>query len=682
LSGFGRTVQHQQGTTGIMDLPSQGETPPSGDKARPRTSEPFERNTGAHDGRIPSSDPSLDLELFHYNPLETIIVDRQGRVMDFNLAKKSSEGRLPNRGDLMYVDYAAHHETDMRAELMACMARNASRTFPALKYKSKYIRVTISPFPKGAIIVSQNVTDQTVAEEALRKSERALRESEREKNLILNSVLESVTYQSLDRRIIWANPLTEQTFHAGPGELTGRRCHALWNASDSPCPDCPVPDILETGFPRRTEQTTPDGRIWAGRSYPVRGDEADIIGIVEVRLDVTEQKRAEAEKAKIQTQLFQSQKMEAIGTLAGGVAHDFNNLLTAIQGCMDLALMKIPDDHDAIHDLQEVQTASQRAAELTRQLLLFSRRHLTHLEPLQLNRTVEDLLKMLHRLIGEDIEIVTHPNPDLWNVLADRGTLEQVIVNLSVNARDAMPKGGKLTIRTENVELDDFYCRMVPDARPGRFVRLSISDTGAGMSREVRERIFEPFFSTKGPGKGTGLGLSVVYGIVKMHNGWINVYTETGQGSEFKIYLPAASAAVAEQAQPVVAAGDYRGRGERILVVEDERMVREFSLRALEKYGYRVHAVSTLEEALAAFRDENASLDMVFTDVVLPDGNGITMVETVLEKKPGMKIVLTSGYTDTKSQWKVIKRRGFRFLQKPFTLVDLLQTVRTEMDKA
>ncbi|MBN2201672.1 response regulator [bacterium] len=664
-----------------MELPPQGETAPAGDGARSRVSRQHDYSSGTRDGRIPSADPSLDLELFHYHPLETIIVDRQGRVTDFNLAKKASEGRLPDRGDLMYVDYAAHHEIDMHAELMACMARNTSRTFPALKYKSKYIRVTISPFPKGAIIVSQNVTEQTVAEEALRKSERALRESEREKNLILGSVLESVTYQSLDRRIIWANPLTEQTFGAASGQLVGRRCHELWSGSDRPCPDCPIPDILETGFPQRTEHTTPDGRIWAGRAYPVRGDDGEIIGTVEVRLDVTEQKRAEAEKTKIQTQLFQSQKMEAIGTLAGGVAHDFNNLLTAIQGCMDLALMKIPDDHEALRDLQEVQAASQRAAELTRQLLLFSRRHLTHMAPLQINRAVEDLLKMLHRLIGEDIEIVTHTNPDLWNVLADRGTLEQVIVNLSVNGRDAMPRGGKLTIRTENVELDDFYCRMVSEARPGRFVRLSISDTGSGMSREVRERIFEPFYSTKGPGKGTGLGLSVVYGIVKMHNGWISVYSEPGQGSEFKIYLPAATGSVVEPAVPVVAAGDFRGRGERILVVEDERMVREFSMRALEKYGYRVHAVSTLEESLAAFREAGAAFDMVFTDVVLPDGSGITLIENVLKKRPAMKVVLTSGYTDTKSQWKVIRRKGFRFLQKPFTLVDLLQTVRTELDR-
>ncbi len=665
-----------------MELPPPGETAPAGDGARSRVSPQHDHSPGARDGRILSADPSLDLELFHYHPLETIIVDRQGRVSDFNLAKKASEGRLPDRGDLMYVDYAAHHETDMHAELMACMERNASKTFPALRYKSKYIRVTISPFPKGAIIVSQNVTEQTVAEEALRKSERALRESEREKGLILGSVLESVTYQSLDRRIIWANPLAEQTFGAAPGQLEGRRCHELWSGSDRPCADCPIPDILETGFPQRTEHTAPDGRVWAGRAYPVRGDDGEIIGAVEVRLDVTEQKRAEAEKAKIQTQLYQSQKMEAIGTLAGGVAHDFNNLLTAIQGCMDLALMKIPEDHEALRDLQEVQAASQRAAELTRQLLLFSRRHLTHMAPLQVNRTVEDLLKMLHRLISEDIEIVTHTNPDLWNVLADRGTLEQVIVNLSVNGRDAMPKGGKLTIRTENVELDDFYCRMVPEARPGRFVRLSISDTGSGMSREVRERIFEPFYSTKGPGKGTGLGLSVVYGIVKMHSGWISVYSEPAQGSEFKIYLPAASAAVEEPAAPIVAAGDFRGRGERILVVEDERMVREFSTRALEKYGYQVRAVSTLEEGLAAFRDEGAAFDMVFTDVVLPDGSGITLIENVLGKRPSMKVVLTSGYTDTKSQWKIIRRKGFRFMQKPFTLVDLLQTVRTEMDKA
>jgi two-component system, cell cycle sensor histidine kinase and response regulator CckA len=742
----------------------------------------------------------LDLELFRYNPLETIIVDRSGRVVDYNLAKKASGSRLPRRGDVMYRDYAAKHELDMRTELMRCIERNESKTFPAVKYHSKYLRITISPFPKGAIIVSQNVTDQTVAEEALRNSEEryrslfdrvpaglyrasatgrfldvnqalvqmlgfpdresllainvadmyvhpeefggmmdrldreatlrdvesrfyrfdgttvwiktsaravrdakhrvetlegavediterklaevALQKSEREKALILSSVLELVTYQDLSHRIIWANRQTEETFGAGPGDLVGRKCHEVWQGNGNPCAQCPMGNILETGAPQVAEKTTADGRVWAMRGYPVRSEEGEIQGLVEVNLDITGQKRAEEEKQKIQAQLLQAQKMEAVGTLAGGVAHDFNNLLTAIQGCLDLAMLKIPDDGPVYRDLVEVQTASRRAADLTRQLLLFSRRHLSRLVSLQINGLMEDLLKMLHRLIGEDIEINTQPDQNLWNILADKGTIEQIIVNLSVNARDAMPNGGKLFLKTENVVLDEFYCRLVAEARPGEFIRLSIADTGAGMSREIRDRIFEPFFSTKGPGKGTGLGLSVVYGIVKQHNGWINVYSEPGQGTEFKIYFPAVFTPAEEKRGIPVDPANLRGSGERILVVEDEPMVRDFSRRALEKHGYSVCAVSTAQEALTVFDAEGGRFDMIFTDVVLPDTSGLAMIDRILKKKPSIKVVLTSGYTDTKSQWKSIREKGLHFLQKPYTLLDLLQTVGREFSES
>jgi two-component system cell cycle sensor histidine kinase/response regulator CckA len=738
----------------------------------------------------------LDLELFRYNPLETIVVDRSGRVVDYNLAKKASGSRLPSRGDVMYRDYAAKHEFDMHTELMRCIERSESKTFPAVRYHHKYLHITISPFPKGAIIVSQNVTDQTMAEEALRQSEEryrnlfnrvpaglyrasatgrfldvnqalvkmlgfpdrdsllaitvadiyvhpeefkgmidrldpdstlrdveslfyrfdgttiwiktsvravrdeknrietlegavediterklaeeALQKSEREKALILSSVLELVTYQDLSRQIIWANRQTEETFGVGPGDLVGRKCHEVWQGNGNLCVQCPMRKILDTGSPQVAEKTTPDGRVWATRGYPVRNDAGEIQGLVEVNLDITGQKRAEEEKQKIQAQLLQAQKMEAVGTLAGGVAHDFNNLLTAILGCLDLAMLKIPEDGPVYKDLLEVQTASRRAADLTRQLLLFSRRHLTRLVPLQLNATMEDLLKMLHRLIGEDIEINTQPDPNLWNILADKGTVEQIIVNLSVNARDAMPNGGKLFLKTENVVLDEFYCKLVPEARPGEFIRLSIADTGIGMGREIRERIFEPFFSTKGPGMGTGLGLSVVYGIVKQHNGWINVYSEQGRGTEFKIYFPVVFTRAEENRSVSVDPGNLGGSGERILVVEDEPLVMDFSRRALEKYGYRVCAVSTVQEALSAFDAEGGRFDMVFTDVVLPDASGLAMIDRILRDKPSIKVVLTSGYTDTKSQWKSIKERGLQFLQKPYTLLDLLQTIKLE----
>jgi two-component system, cell cycle sensor histidine kinase and response regulator CckA len=742
-------------------------------------------------------DPTFNLELFKYNPLETVVVDRHARVWDYNIAKRKSGGRLPARGDVMYRDYAADHGIDMHAELMECMAKNVSKTFPALKYHDRYLHITLSPFPKGAIIVSQNVTERVEAEQALKQSEEryrrlfdrvpvgmlrasadgalldantallqifgfpdkesmlsihladlfasvehfertlerlkqeetlrdfeapvyrydgtriwirmsarvvldgpdrtpriegavqditerkrteeALLKSEQEKALILSSVLELVTYQDLDHRILWGNQLAEETLGAQPGGLTGRKCHALWARSDEPCPDCPIPRILGTDAPQHTEKRSPDGRIWATRGYPVRDAAGTITGIVEVHLDVTHQKRAEEEKVKIQAQLLQSQKMEAVGTLAGGVAHDFNNLLTAIQGCLELAVEKLPDESPIRRDLEEVQNASHRAADLTRQLLMFSRRHLIHMAPIQLNRTIDDLLKMLHRLIGEDIVIQTALDPGLWAIQADRGTVEQVIVNLAINGRDAMPNGGRLLIKTENVDVDEFTCRLMHEAKPGRFVRLSLSDTGIGMDAAIRERIFEPFFSTKGPGKGTGLGLSVVYGIVRQHNGWVNVYSEPGQGAEFKVYFPVATGTPQEAAAPAGLQDDVNGRGERILIVEDEKCVREFSLHALEKYGYLVTAMSTVSDALRAFEGGGGAFDLVFTDVVLPDASGLSMIERMLEINPSVRVLVTSGYTDTKSQWSSIQQKGLRFLQKPYTLADLLRTIRTQL---
>jgi PAS domain S-box-containing protein len=341
-----------------------------------------------------------------------------------------------------------------------------------------------------------------------KKAEEALTQSEQEKALILSSVLELVTYQNLDRRIIWANLLAEETFGAGPGQLMGRKCHEVWQGNGATCPECPMQRILETGSPQLSEKTTPDGRVWAMRGYPVRNDAGEIQGIVEVNLDITKQKRAEEDKEKIQAQLLQAQKMEAVGTGRRRCIYGLHR----DPGLPRSRDAQIPEEPAS--DLVEVQTAL-AAADLTR--LLFSRRHLNHLVPLQLNITISDLLKMLHRLIGEDIEITTLLDPELWNVIADRGTIEQIVVNLSVNGRDAMPDGGKHFLKTENVTLDEFYCKLVPEARPGRFILLSIADSGVGMDRETRERIFSRF-QHQGAGK-NGLGLSVVYGIVKQHNG-------------------------------------------------------------------------------------------------------------------------------------------------------------------
>ncbi len=273
--------------------------------------------------------------------------------------------------------------------------------------------------------------------------------------------------------------------------------------------------------------------------YPYHNDAGTVTHVVVVSRDITKRKHAEEEKERIQAQLIQAQRMEAIGLLAGGVAHDFNNLLTVIQGYIDLAIAKINDEDLLYGDLTQIRLAAACAANLTHQLLLFSRKQPTEFTSININGTVDDLLKMLKRLINENIVIGADLDPNLWTVRANVGNIEQVVMNLAVNARDAMHKGGRLTLKTENIILDKSLCKATPAARPGKFVCLSVADTGVGMDKETIQHIFEPFFTTKKAGKGTGLGLSVAYGIVQKHNGWISVYSEPGQGSTFKMYLPA-----------------------------------------------------------------------------------------------------------------------------------------------
>jgi len=321
------------------------------------------------------------------------------------------------------------------------------------------------------------------------------------------------------------------------------------------------------------------------------------------------------------------------------------------------------------------------AADVARQLLLFSRKHPMEPVTLNLNKTIANLSKMLHRLIGEDVKIKTDPGKDLWMLQADRGTIEQVVMNLAVNARDAMNKGGVMTIKTENVVLDEKLCKSIPESTPGKYVRLSVSDTGIGMKQEIMEHIFEPFYSSKPIGKGTGLGLSVVYGIIKQHEGCIKVCSKAKKGTIFEIYLPAFLGEQPKMEDEVERSLEYlAGKGKRILVVEDEKTVREYVKKGLGRIGYDVYSAGSAEEALCVFEDKGGDFDMVVSDVVLPDTNGIDLVDQLLLKRPALRVLLSSGYTDHKSRWKKIKDRGFRFLQKPYDLMDLLKAVQEEVN--
>ena len=407
----------------------------------------------------------------------------------------------------------------------------------------------------------------------------------------------------------------------------------------------------------------------------IRNKKGEVVGTLSSGEDITQRKLAEKEKEGLQTQLVQSQKMEAIGVLAGGVAHDFNNLLTVIQGNSELALMKAGEDESLSKNIEQIQQAAERAVNLTGQLLLMSRRQPMEFADVSVNDAVRNLLRMLERLIGEDITIKTELAPDLWKIKGDSGNVEQVILNLAVNARDAMPRGGTLTVRTHNTTLSESEAKNVTDSKPGKFVSLSVEDTGTGMDKTTAERIFEPFFSTKEAGRGTGLGLSVVYGIVKQHEGWIGVHSMPGEGTRFDVFFPAVFETAGTDADEKVPVRGVRGKGERILLVEDESGVRDFAGLALRSSGYHVSEVESAEDAIEVFTGKQGKFDLVFSDVVLSGKSGVQLAEDIRTLSPSTPVLLTSGYTDDKSQLAEIRKRNLPFLQKPYTLGALLVAV-------
>jgi PAS domain S-box-containing protein len=412
----------------------------------------------------------------------------------------------------------------------------------------------------------------------------------------------------------------------------------------------------------------------------IKDSKGQPIGFRGIARDVTERKRAEDEKATLQEELRQSQKMEAIGVLAGGIAHDFNNLLTLVGGYCQLSLLELKEGDPLRGNIEEIKTAADRATSLTRQVLAFSRRQVLDMRVLDLNAIITDMEKMLRRVIGEDIELVTFLADKLGTVKTDPGWIEQVIMNLAVNARDAMPSGGKLIIETVNAELDESHARSHVVGKPGRYVKLSVSDTGKGMAPEVREHLFEPFFTTKEKGKGTGLGLSTVYGIVKQSEGNIWVYSEPGLGSTFNIYLPRMDEPL-EETRKKVTSGELLRGGETILVVEDEENVRRLAVRILERQGYTVLEASCVNDALTLCKECKEPIHMILTDVVMPEMSGPQLAEQLVSLLPKIKVLYMSGYTDNAIFHQGVLKDGVNYIQKPFTIDGLARKMREVLDK-
>ncbi len=499
--------------------------------------------------------------------------------------------------------------------------------------------------------------------------------------LLSKSVIESLpgifylyTYPEL--RLILCNREHESLLGYGIGEIEGRHI-TDWHAPESEAAILKAIDEVMTKGRASMEAylQTKDGRPLPLLLTGIRFEAQGQLYLMGIGIDITERKRAEAEAEKLQNQLTQSQKMESVGRLAGGIAHDFNNMLGVILGYSEIALKKVAADQPMYSALQGIQQAAQRSADLTRQLLAFARKQTVAPKVLDLNETVASMLNMLRRLIGENISLVWLPDESLGAIKMDYTQIDQILANLCVNARDAIGDTGRITIETGNVVFDQAYCASHAGSVPGEYVLLMLSDNGCGMDRETISHVFEPFFTTKELGKGAGLGLPTVYGIVKQNNGFVNVYSELGLGTTFKIYLPRHKAKDEKLPEPEETAPIATGH-ETILLVEDEPMILEMTTVMLELQGYTVLPASSAGEAISLAREYADEIHLLLTDVVMPEMNGRDLARNLFPLYPHLKRLFMSGYTANVIAHHGVLDEGVHFLQKPFTMQNLATKIR------
>jgi PAS domain S-box-containing protein len=530
------------------------------------------------------------------------------------------------------------------------------------------MRVTINE-KECMLSVTHDITDRKRVEEELQKSESHFRS-------LVHDAPYGIYRVTLDGRLLEVNPaLVMMLGYESEAELL--RCNVERDIyRDTQAPQSPIKEYSQKEDFREIEAEwrRKDGKIITVRmtGHPVSQKDNSLDYFEVFAEDITERR-------SLERQLFQSQKMEAIGRLAGGIAHDFNNLLSIILGHSDILEQQAGANGRLRKSVEATRQAAERAAALTMQLLAFSRKQVIEPTVIDLNTSVKEIEKMLHRVIGEDIELAIRVQPDLGRVKADPGQLSQVLMNLAVNSRDAMPGGGKLVIETANVELDDTYVRQHLGARRGLYVMLAVSDTGIGMDSETLSHIFEPFFTTKEKGKGTGLGLSMVYGIVKQSNGYIMAYSEPGRGTTFKVYFPRTdeSMPARQETQNEIPRGS-----EAILVVEDEPALRELTCLLLEDAGYTVLDSSGVEDALETAKDVQRRIDLLLTDIVMPRLDGRELANQIVSFRPNLKVLYMSGYTDDVIVHRCVLTQGAALVQKPFTKSTLLRKVRDTLDSA
>ncbi len=523
------------------------------------------------------------------------------------------------------------------------------------------------------------VAERTRIEEVLRASQKMIEE-------IINAIPVRVFWKDRNLMYLGCNSIfARDAGFTDPKDVIGKDDYQMGWREQAELNRADDRKVIESGCSKlliEEPRTTSGGNTITllTSKIPLLNSDGEIGGVIGTYYDITDFKRTEAEKEKLQAQLQQAMKMEAVGRLAGGVAHDFNNLLTVIVGYSELLQQKIGKESPMHGDVEEIRRAGERASSLTQQLLAFSRKQIIEPKVVRLDLLVADMQAMLIRLIGEDIALQAATGKSLGSVKVDPGQFQQILMNLVVNARDAMPDGGKIGIETANVDLDEGYCAVHPYILPGRFVMLSVNDTGHGMSDEVKAHIFEPFYTTKERGSGTGLGLATTYGVVKQSGGSIEVYSEVGIGTTFKIYLPR----VEEEASPSEKDDRpqyMRGGSETVLVVEDEDIVRNLCVQILERLGYKVLKARNGAEAIALAHSYADRIDLLLTDVVMPGMNGAEMARQLVMHHPERKVLFTSGYTDDAIVRHGILKEGVSFIGKPYTPSALAKKVRGVLDR-
>ncbi|MDQ1237817.1 MAG: two-component system, cell cycle sensor histidine kinase and response regulator CckA, partial [Thermodesulfobacteriota bacterium] len=526
----------------------------------------------------------------------------------------------------------------------------------------------------GTLSSGEDITDRKKIEEDLRSAQKDWED-------IFHAISHPTIILDPNHRVLNANQATLTRSGKSQAELKSLKCHDVFHASPNPPHDCPARALMQSGETKNVEmEMQAFGGHFLVACTPILDTNGDIKKIIHIATDITERKRAESEREELMSQLVQAQKMEAVGTLAGGVAHDFNNILQVVLGYTELLLIEKTFPERYRNAIQKIGESSRKGADLVRRILAFSRKTDISLRPLDLNSSIVETKSILERTIPRMIAIKLCLGDNVPSINADPTELEQILMNLSINARDAMPEGGELVIETAEVVLDEEYARTHFDCRPGRYVLLSVSDTGTGMDKETLNRIFEPFFTTKESGKGTGLGLSVVYGIVKQHGGRIGCYSEQGRGTAFKIYFPVLGS---EAESPQSADNlELKGGTETILLVDDDEVIRDVGSQSLQSSGYSVLQACDGQEALELYRLNQDEISLVILDLIMPNMGGSECLKKLREINPSVKVLVASGYSANGLGKESLHQGAQGFINKPFETRRLLKEIRRVLDAA